>query len=375
MCEMHVLKKYTIGVQPTWTWVGTTRGRRRTVPTHPSQRLTTQNRWKSKCPLLTVSSLHLRSVKPSAVASSSEKCARRSLVEPSDRQACIKLFIQGGFFHWYPPKNFKCQPVSKFWHLELFWWDLLCNLTLRTLRGVPVKKTTLYENGDFPEKGQNSFGRMRVPFDILFEKGKELLEIDLTIEAWMDTIVDFSNSGFGKLGRLLRVGGNIIWIWPNGGVKLLTSSILLKQKSVFWYVACFSGGSRNTAASTRAPEELTLLNPKTIIEEVEVSDNDGQAHDQQRDGGLDNHAGLKSENYPCVEISNESKIWPGWFSFWMMQRWHTNRLCRSNPHFWEIKNILEVLPHLHVLVSITIPHSKFKRGRRVQAKNSLNWEI
>jgi hypothetical protein len=70
------------------------------------------------------------------------------------------------------------------------------------------------------------------------------------------------------------------------------------------------GGSRNTAASTRAPEELTLLNPKTIIEEVEVSDNGGnQPHDdQQRDGGLDNHAGLKSENYPHVEISNESKI-------------------------------------------------------------------
>ena len=29
--------------------------------------------------------------------------------------------------------------VSKFWHLELFWWDLLCYLTLRTCRGVPVK--------------------------------------------------------------------------------------------------------------------------------------------------------------------------------------------------------------------------------------------
>ena len=24
--------------------------------------------------------------------------------------------LQGGFFHWYPPKNSKCQPVSKFWH-------------------------------------------------------------------------------------------------------------------------------------------------------------------------------------------------------------------------------------------------------------------
>ena len=29
--------------------------------------------------------------------------------------------VQGDFFHWYPPKNSKCQPVSKFWHLELFW--------------------------------------------------------------------------------------------------------------------------------------------------------------------------------------------------------------------------------------------------------------
>ena len=28
--------------------------------------------------------------------------------------------LQGDFFHWYPPKNSKCQSVSKFWHLELF---------------------------------------------------------------------------------------------------------------------------------------------------------------------------------------------------------------------------------------------------------------
>ena len=98
------LKKYTIGVQPTWTWVGTTRGRRKTVPTHPSQRLTTQNRWKSKCPLFTVSTFHLRSVKPSAVASSSEKCARRSLVELSDRQACIKLSLWEKKFSWKRPE-------------------------------------------------------------------------------------------------------------------------------------------------------------------------------------------------------------------------------------------------------------------------------
>ena len=60
------------------------------------------------------------------------------------REQEVYWIIQGVFSHWYPPKNSKCQLVSKFWHLELFWWDLLCNLTLRTFRGVPVKKNTLY---------------------------------------------------------------------------------------------------------------------------------------------------------------------------------------------------------------------------------------
>ena len=41
------------------------------------------------------------------------------------------LDIQGFFFNCSHPKNPKCQPVSKFCHLELFWWDLQCNLTLR----------------------------------------------------------------------------------------------------------------------------------------------------------------------------------------------------------------------------------------------------
>ena len=44
----------------------------------------------------------------------------------------LSLDIQDVFFNW----DFS---VSKFWHLELFWWDLLCNLTLRTFRGGPVK--------------------------------------------------------------------------------------------------------------------------------------------------------------------------------------------------------------------------------------------
>ena len=103
-----------------------------------------------------------------------------------------RWYIQGVFFNWCPPKihkygkklkyqnwcppkNSKYQPVRKFWHSGLLWWDLLCNLTLRTFwggtswdleiigghqfesskhftyrktlttfRGAPVKKNTLY---------------------------------------------------------------------------------------------------------------------------------------------------------------------------------------------------------------------------------------
>ena len=55
------------------------------------------------------------------------------------------IYIQGVFFNWSYPKSSKCQSVSKFWHLELFWWDLLCNLILRTFWVGPVKKNTLYD--------------------------------------------------------------------------------------------------------------------------------------------------------------------------------------------------------------------------------------
>ena len=37
----------------------------------------------------------------------------------------ISTFIMGVFFNWCPPKNHKFFSVSKFWHLELFWWNLL----------------------------------------------------------------------------------------------------------------------------------------------------------------------------------------------------------------------------------------------------------
>ena len=75
---------------------------------------------------------------------------------------CFKL-VQGDFFHWDPPKNHKFFSVRKFWYLELFWWDLLCNLTLRTFRGVPVKKITLY-NSTFLYITYVSKKRMRVSY-------------------------------------------------------------------------------------------------------------------------------------------------------------------------------------------------------------------
>ena len=46
----------------------------------------------------------------------------------------------GYFFNCSHPKNSKCQSVSKFWRLELFRLDLLCNLTLGNFRGGAIKK-------------------------------------------------------------------------------------------------------------------------------------------------------------------------------------------------------------------------------------------
>ena len=56
------------------------------------------------------------------------------------------IFTSDIMVDWFSPKNSKCQPVSKFWHLVLFWWDLLCNLTLRTFRGGPVKNIARIAN-------------------------------------------------------------------------------------------------------------------------------------------------------------------------------------------------------------------------------------
>ena len=61
-------------------------------------------------------------------------------VKPQFLNLEMLLKIQGVFLIWCSLKS-QVFSVSKFWHLELFWWDLLCNLTLRTFRGAPVKKT------------------------------------------------------------------------------------------------------------------------------------------------------------------------------------------------------------------------------------------
>ena len=54
---------------------------------------------------------------------------------------CPELnLIQGGFFNWSPLKMTKCQTHWKIWHLELFWWDLQCNLTLSHFLGRNSQK-------------------------------------------------------------------------------------------------------------------------------------------------------------------------------------------------------------------------------------------
>ena len=40
----------------------------------------------------------------------------------------VRIYRQ--FFYWSTLKMTKCQTLRKFWHLELFRWDLLCNPTL-----------------------------------------------------------------------------------------------------------------------------------------------------------------------------------------------------------------------------------------------------
>ena len=41
---------------------------------------------------------------------------------------CIPCYT-GWFFYWPALKMAKCQNPRKFWHLELFRWDLSCNLS------------------------------------------------------------------------------------------------------------------------------------------------------------------------------------------------------------------------------------------------------
>ena len=51
----------------------------------------------------------------------------------------LPLENTGQFFNCSHPKNSMCQPVSNFWHLELFWWDLLCSeMWWEQLKNHPV---------------------------------------------------------------------------------------------------------------------------------------------------------------------------------------------------------------------------------------------
>ena len=62
-------------------------------------------------------------------------------------------YIQGAFLNWSLQDFSKCQPVSKFWHLKLFW----CYLTLGKILLGPVKKCTMYDPL-FPLRIWSAFG-------------------------------------------------------------------------------------------------------------------------------------------------------------------------------------------------------------------------
>ena len=53
---------------------------------------------------------------------------------------CLCVHLQGGFFYWSALKMTKCQTLREFWHLRLFRWDLLCNLTLDQSKKPPCKR-------------------------------------------------------------------------------------------------------------------------------------------------------------------------------------------------------------------------------------------
>ena len=59
------------------------------------------------------------------------------------------FIIQDGFFdclNWP-----SARPLGNSGTLNFFWWDLLCNLTLRTFRGRPVKKHPVHSLEHFWE--------------------------------------------------------------------------------------------------------------------------------------------------------------------------------------------------------------------------------
>ena len=52
------------------------------------------------------------------------------------------------FFDWSTLKMTQTQTLWKLWYLELFWLDLLCNLTFSHFLGRTSQKITLYINFD-----------------------------------------------------------------------------------------------------------------------------------------------------------------------------------------------------------------------------------
>ena len=125
----------------------------------------------------------------------------------------IIYLIQGGFFDCSALKMPKCQTHWKIWHLELFWWDLQCNLTLSHFLGRNSKKTTLYVYWDF--------------------------ELDLLLS---EVIHMFKNVKSAKLDRVLCHDGEppLLGYWIllayNVDDCKSWSAIVLSSQPICWYI-------------------------------------------------------------------------------------------------------------------------------------------
>ena len=107
---------------------------------------------------------------------------------------CI-LYIQGGFFYCSALKMTKCQTHWKIWHLELFWWDLQCNLTLSHFLGRNSKKTTLYKGEQFLPKLVCRLGdQLDVKKRAIVNLKQEISARDEMIKSCQEKLLKHSNS-------------------------------------------------------------------------------------------------------------------------------------------------------------------------------------